>query len=132
MIKKIYNNHQEKVHFLLAGGFNTAFGYFVFITLFYLLKNTLHYQAILALAYFIGFNCSFLTFKCFVFKSNKKWLKEYIKTFISATVIYFVNAISLYIFVEIFKISVIFAQALSIIITTISSYLLHKNFSFKQ
>ena len=43
--------HHEQLRFLVVGAWNTAFGYGVFLTLYLLLQDAMHYLAIAVLAY---------------------------------------------------------------------------------
>jgi len=121
----------EKVRFLLMGGFNTAIGYMVFLSFYFLFKNTLHYQIILFSSYAPSTIVSFLTFKIFVFRTKGRWLREYIRVFMSSIIVYLVNIIILHICVEIFKIYIPISQLISILFFTIASYTIHKYFSFQ-
>jgi putative flippase GtrA len=135
MIDKFYKlilQLPEKIRFLLAGGFNTFTGYSVFLALHYMFSESWHYQHILVLTYILTSFCSFFTLKFFVFKAKGKWFYEYLRTLLSVSFIFFINAFSLYLLVEIFHIGVIVSQTVSIGITIVISYFAHKFFSFQM
>jgi len=128
---KIFFKFPEKVRFLLMGGFNTAVGYILFVSFYFLFKNILHYQLILFLSYLPTTMVSFLTFKFFVFRTKGRWMKEYLRVVMTSGVVYMTNFISLYLLVEIFKIYILIAQLIAISAMTVVSYLMNKYFSFQ-
>jgi putative flippase GtrA len=121
----------EKIRFLFAGGFNTLCGYIIFLSLFFVFKDLLHYQIILFFSYLPATFISFLTFKFFVFFAKGKWIKEYLRVLMSSIVVYLVNTIVLGVCVETFRIYTPLSQLISLLLITITSYLMHKYFSFQ-
>lgn len=65
----ICTNLQEKMRFLIVGGFNTAVSYLSFVAIYQQLHN---YLLASVLAYCIGVLCSFLLNRGFVFNSKRK------------------------------------------------------------
>jgi putative flippase GtrA len=128
---KIFFKLPEKLRFFLMGGFNTVSGYLIFLSFYFLFKNILHYQVILFTSYLPTTFISFLTFKFFVFRTKGKWTKEYLRVLMSSILVYLTNTIVLHICVEIFKIYIPISQFVSIFFVTITSYTMHKYFSFQ-
>ena len=129
---KLFLRLPEKIRFLFCGGFNTVAGYLLFVLLYLVLKNTLPYQIILFIATFLGTIISFTSFKLLVFQNDGSWKHQYCKTLVSYLMLYFLNIIMLYFLIEVFNLSVLFGEAIVIIILAICSYILHKHFSFKS
>jgi putative flippase GtrA len=122
----------EKLRFLIIGGYNTVFAYAVFCLLQLAFAGKLHYLLVLVMAHFVSVSNSFFTLRFFVFVSQGKLLNEYLKVNLVYLGYLAANAILLYIFKDFFHLGVLFSQLICIIILTILVYFLHKNFSFKQ
>ncbi|MCL2567049.1 MAG: GtrA family protein [Alphaproteobacteria bacterium] len=134
-IKKIFTiwfSLPQFIRFILVGGYNTVFGYVVFAALYYYWGENIHYAIILFFAYLIGILNNFILFKIFVFKTKGNWLKEGISTYISYAFIYPINAILLFITIDMYKLSAYMGQGISIVITTTITYLVLKFFAFKK
>lgn len=134
MIENILNywfRVNEKIRFLLVGGYNTLFSYLLFCLLQHMLKGIFHYMVILLFCHLITVFNSFVNLKYFVFRSNKNFLFEYLKVNIVYAVYFVLNAILLYILKDILQVNIYIAQLICIIILTTGSYFSHKYFSFK-
>ena len=130
--QKLSVNQQQKLLFLVVGGYNTVFGYLLFCLLQIGLQDRLHYLTILTISHFLSVINSFLSFKIFVFKTKNNWLFEYCK----ANLVYLFylanNFWLLWLLVDIFHCNKFLAQLLCIVILTIITYFLHKNFVYKK
>ncbi len=129
--KKIENfwfKINQKIRFLLVGGFNTVFAYGVFAFLFAFIK--LPYLWALIVQYFITINVSVLTMRYYVFRSEGNFLTEYCKAWSVYILMFIFNSVALSFLVEICHITELYAQALYLTISTILTYVLHKYFSF--
>ena len=120
----------QKLRFLLVGGFNTVFAYMVFALLFAIVG--LPYLLALIVQYFITINVSVLTMRYYVFESKGDFWSEFCKAWSVYIFMFVFNTFALSFFVEICKIEELYAQALYLIISTIFTYLLHKYFSFMR
>lgn len=130
MYKKIENwwfSLNQKIRFLLVGGFNTVFAYGVFALLFAI---GLPYLIALIVQYFITINVSILTMRYYVFKSEGDFWNEYCKAWSVYVFMFLFNSIALSFLVEICHIQELYAQAIYLTVSTILTYLLHKYFSF--
>ena len=126
-----YLEHKP-LRFLLAGGWNTVFGYGVSVGLYTLLAGKLHITLIAAVANIIAITMSFLTYKLFVFKTPGNWLLEYGRSYIVYGGMAIFGIILIWIFVDILGWWIWYAQALVILVTVGASYLGHKLFTFKK
>ena len=124
--------HKEKIAYLLTGGWNTLFGYGSFALLYYLFSHTLHAVVILTLSYIIGITNSYIGYKLFVFKTKGNILKEYFRFYVVYGGSYLINITTFPFLVFYLKINPYVAQIIITGIAVVSSYLFHKNYSFKD
>lgn len=118
------------MNYLLVGGWNTAFGYLVFLALYYLFVSRIHYLIIFVISNIISITNAYIGYKIFVFKTKGNYLKEYARFYLVYGGAMALNFILLPVCVELLKISPPAAQGGLIFITIIYSYLGHKNYSF--
>jgi putative flippase GtrA len=123
---------EARLRYLLVGSWNTLFGYFIGIFLFYALTAHAHIVVIALISNMIAISMSYITYKLFVFKTSGNWLVEYFRCYL----VYSMNAILgiffLWVTVDIIKINIWISQGISISMTVFISYFLHKNFTFKN
>lgn len=131
-MKQLIKKHEQKVRFLIVGGWNTAFGYAAFAAIYFLLNNYLHYLVILVISYIIGITNAYFCYKFFVFKTKGNYLKEYLRFYLVYGIVFIINLALLPIAVEFFKINPLLSQGGIIFIAVFLSYFGHKNFSFKE
>lgn len=121
----------EKLRFLLVGGFNTVISYFMFLVFTLILGNQ-RYQICLVFAWIVSSVISFSTQKIFVFCTRGQWLMEYYKCCMSWMIAYLINAGILEISVRCLRLTPYIGQFLSLLITTVVTYILFKKFAFKR
>ncbi len=121
----------EKIRYLLVGGYNTVFGYVLFVLLLMLLKGRVHYLIVLVVSHVISVTNAYLAYKFLVFKTKGRWLHEFGKFNTVYLVVLAINLMALPAMVEFLSIRPAIAQAWFVVITVIVSYLGHKHFSFK-
>jgi putative flippase GtrA len=131
--RRLADEHQTKVRFLLAGAFNTALGLATYPALYFLLASLdLHYLAILAISQVVCVTFAFLTNKFLVFRTSGNYLSEYGK-FITFHLSYFlVNLVVLPILVEFAGMSPVWAQTLFAVLVIVSSYFWHSRITFSS
>ncbi|MFA6002215.1 MAG: GtrA family protein [Thermoleophilia bacterium] len=129
-VSKLFNLHEEKIRFLLVGSWNTAVGFLLFIVLFELLHDVIHYSVILTIGYVIAISQAYICYKFLVFKTKGNYLREYLRFYLVYAVAFLLNLAMLPVFVEVLKISPIVSQGVIVMITVIISYVGHKRFSF--
>ena len=129
----------QKVRFLLVGGFNTVFAYGVFFLLYWLFEKFNIWQldkiiisnAALIMQYCISINVSFITMRYYVFQSHGNWKAELIKAWSVYISLLLINAptISFLIWLGFHP---LVAQALYLTFSTITTFFLHKYYSFRK
>ena len=122
----------SKCKYLAAGAWNTLFGYFLGVILYLLLNPYAHLVVIAIISNIIAITMSFLTYKLAVFRTSGNWLLEYLRCYM----VYGFNAVLgiffLWLIVNVMGLNIWFAQGISIVITVIISYYLHKRFTFRS
>ena len=137
MIIKLYRTTEDfwfsfdqKIRFILVGGFNTVFAYGVYAFLLEILK--LPYMAALILQYFITINVSVITMRYYVFRSKGDFLKEFSKAWSVYIFMLLFNGVGLSFLVEFCHIDELWAQGIYQVVCAIVTYILHKYFSFRK
>jgi len=119
--------NKEVIRFLIAGGINTLFYYFLYSTFIYL---NFDYKLAVLFATSIGMFFSFYTFGSYVFKnSQKKLLLRFISNYI---LLYFLN---IFIINEIhtsMNENLYISGLLSTVVISILTFFLNKFFVFKK
>jgi putative flippase GtrA len=110
-----------------VGILNTIVGYGAF----FLLVNYLYYLVALLIAHIIGVIHSFLWNKYWVFKTKKFNLWEFIKFNLIYAVVFIVNAVALFVCVDIMYVDPKLAQLLLLPIITVVSFFGQKLWTFK-
>lgn len=123
--------NNKKLRFLLAGGYNTAFGYIVFVALKIALPNSVHYLTMLCLAFVISVVHAFFVQKYLVFRTKGYVILEFLRFVVVNLSSLIINALILSALVR-FELNILLAQAISTIVTTLLCYLGHDKFSFKS
>lgn len=118
----------QKIRFLLVGGFNTVLAYALFV--FLLEYCNWRYPAVLITQYLITVNISIFTMRYFVFRSYGNLKNEYAKAWSIYLLLLGLNYLYLFITVSYLKMNTIIVQGLYIVISTILTFILHKKYSF--
>lgn len=114
--------------FCIVGVFNTIIGYLLFL----LFLNWFNYFISLVISYIITIMHSYFWNRLWTFKSNGRRLMEFLR-FISVYVAVFgANAITLFLFINLFNFEPWIGQLFSLSIITIISFTGHKYWSFRQ
>lgn len=144
-LENIWFRLNQKIRFLLVGGFNTALSFLIYYGFLYITNGK--EQLSLFLMNLININISIVTMRYYVFQSHGNFYKEYVKAFSSYIVLYFVNIAFLAFFVSVINIqqalpidsflqeipnlNKAIAQLCCICIITIITFFVHKYFSFR-
>jgi len=131
-ILKIWFRIDQKIRFLLVGGYNTIFSFLLFCLLEFLFRDYFHYLVILFLSHIISVLNSFLNFRFFVFRSKGHIFSEYIRINIVYLGYYISNALLLYLLQDLFHIHILVSQFICTCILMVATYFAHKHFSFKK
>lgn len=129
---KIYHDHAEVIRYLVAGGYNTVFGFLVFAGLYFLLETQLHYIVIAMIAQVLAITNAFLVYRYLVFRSDGNILHEYLKIYVVYGVTFVLSIVMLALLVELLGLHPVLAQFFVILVTVVVSYLGNSRFTFSS
>lgn len=129
-LRELMVKHQQVIRFLIAGGYNTAFGLLVFSGLYLYFEDQFHYLIIAAVANVLAITNGFFVYRYFVFRSTGNMLLEYIKIYAVYGVSFAINLVVLMVLVEFVSFHPIAGQVVIVFVTTIVSYFGHSRFTF--
>ena len=127
-IEKIWFKFPQKLRYLLVGGFNTVFGYLLFVFMVSFLGWT--YKAALIIGYIISTNVAIFTMRYYVFRSAENLKQEYIKAWGVYLSTMLLNYAAMFVMVDILNINQLGAQAFYTLFSVVFTYIMHKYFSF--
>ena len=130
IVETLFLEHRQVTTYLIAGGYNTVFGFLAFAGLYLLLEDQLHYLIIAGISWVIAITNSFLVYRYLVFKSTGNILIEYLKTYVVYGLSFVINIGLLTLLVEMLLLHPIVAQFFVIGTTVIVSYFGHSRFTF--
>lgn len=122
---------RQGVRYLIAGGWNTAFGYGMYAGPYYLLHDRIHYMVIAVVANVLAISMAYATHKLFVFRTKGNALREYLKFYGVYGLTAALGLVALPFCIEVLKINPYVAPLLIMGVTAGVSYFGHKHFSFK-
>ena len=145
-LENIWFKINQKIRFLLVGGFNTTTSFILYYLFLYITQG--REQISLLLMNIININISIVTMRYYVFQSHGDLKQEYLKAFSSYIVLYFINTGLLAFFVSVIRVQEnlspqnilqevpnldkAVAQLCCIVIITVLTFFVHKYFSFRQ
>jgi putative flippase GtrA len=122
----------EKIKYLLTGGFNAVCGYFLGVGAYLGLRESFHIIFISIVANIFAITISFLTYKIFVFRTSGEWLKEYLKIYLVYGLTAIISTLLIWIFVDILSINIWLSQGLVLFSMFLFSFFLNRSFTFKR
>lgn len=122
--------HREKVLYLMVGGWNTVFGYVLWVVLDLLLSPQLSYLTTLAISWPFAILNAYVCYRFIVFHSPGPWWKELPRFSLVYVVVLFLDLVVLPFLVRVLPFNVYVCQAGFITFVVVISYLGHKYFSF--
>jgi len=148
LIKRTWDLHGEKVRFLIVGGFNTLFGYVLFLTLLALLTDPIkaleasayapiqwlgeqYYLVIGWIGWVISVPVSTATMKYFAFKSSGSFVKQWFRAYFIYLPSQGIGTVVLWFMVKVVGLTPAIGSLATIVVTTVFSYLGHKYFTFR-
>lgn len=120
----------EFIKFLVVGGWNTLFGYGIFIALYYA-PFKLHYIIIQIISTILAITNAYIFYKFFVFKTRGNYFREYLRFYVVYGTVFLINLVLLPFLVEILKFNPVIGQGILLVGTIIASFFGHKRFSFR-
>jgi putative flippase GtrA len=115
-----------------VGGWNTVFGYGVFIAIFYS-PVKMHYIFVSILSNIISITNNYLCYRFLVFKTRGNYVVEYFRFYGVYGVTFLIGTFLLLPFlVEVCKIHPVISQGLLLVVAIIGSFFGHKHISFKE
>lgn len=120
----------EKTRYLIAGIWNSVFGYGIGLMLYESFYLRFHIVIISVIANILAITVAFLTYKLFVFKTKGNWLVEYLKCYLVYGGSAAVGTLLIWLFVDFFKWPFWISQAIVMSIAIASSYFLHRIYTF--
>lgn len=122
----------QKVRYLVAGGWNTLFGYCVGLGIYYAFAGRLHIVEIGVLANVIAITMAFVTYKLFVFKTRGNWLREYFRSYLVYGGMALLGIGMLWALVDGLRMPFWLAQGMVVLATIMASYVSHSRFTFRR
>lgn len=123
---------RQQLRFLLAGAWNTGFGYLAFLLAYRLVGGAFGSVPALLLGYTLALPQSYTVQRFLVFQSRGAWLAQFSRFAFASLSIFVVNVAVLPAAITLFDTDPRLVQAIFILSSTVVSYLAHKYFSFKQ
>jgi len=122
----------QRVAFLMVGAINTVFGYLSFVAFLVTVGQLWGYLAALACAHVVSVLFAFVLYRFLVFRVRGHLLADlwrFETIYLSALA---VNVVLLPVLVELAHLPVLLAQALIVLVTSLMSWVGHRNFSFRR
>ncbi len=132
---KIYEKHKEKILYLFFGALTTIISlitYYLFTFTILNADNPLELQIANIISWIAGFTFAYFTNREYVFNSNNKDFKEFIKFFLSRIFTLLLDMLIMYIFVTKLKYNDRLFKIISQIIVIVTNYILSKLIVFKK
>ena len=131
-MREVIMKHRTKITYLIVGGWNTLFGYASFSILYFFLSQRLNPAFILTISYVLSITNAFIGYKAYVFRTRGNVLREYLRFYVVYAGAYVANLILLPVLMGALLLNVYIAQGLIVFITVITSYIIHKRFTFNM
>jgi putative flippase GtrA len=133
-ISRIRNHwySSERLRFLVVGAYNTAFGYGSFVLLYLLLGRSLHYLALLAISHVLSVTNAFAAHRWLTFKTHGSFWMQYFRFNLSNLGMIVLNMVLTAGLVEGLSWHPLAASAVTIPVTIVVSYVVHRAYSFRE
>ncbi len=126
------SGREQGLRFLVVGAFNTAFGFLLFALMLHLAGDHVHYLVVLVLAMVIAVLVAFAGYRTFVFRVRGHLLRDLGRFSLVYAGVLAANAIALPLLVEVAGLPILTAQAIVVVGTVVTNFLLHRSFSFRR
>jgi len=148
-VRRLYRSHGDKLRFLIAGAFNTAYSYGLFALLLFLLGGPIkslsdsgdHFWIVIGHHYYLvvqwinWFLCvppNTLVMKYFAFRSKGHWLRQIGRAYFVYLPTQLLSFGLLYLAVRVLGLPPLLGQLLAIFVALVTSYIGHKYFTFRE
>lgn len=125
----------EKLAFLFVGGVNTVVGTVWYAVFYWMMRGVGgrlgHYLALVP-TYIASILCAFFLYRTLVFRVRGHVLRDLLRFSSVYLTTFLVNIPLMAVMTELLHLSPIVAQVVNVIITTITSFVFHKRFSFRR
>ena len=121
----------QELRFLLAGAYNTAFGFLLFAVLYYTLGSSIGYLCVALLCYPIALTSAFIVHRRLVFRSSLGWLSSFVRFNLTQVIAFLWGILGLYTLVHFVHFNPVLAQAVVLLVSVVITYTLHRCFSFR-
>lgn len=122
----------EQTRFLLAGAYNTAFGYGAFVVLYLYLHDVLHYLVIATLAHLVAVVNSFLTQRSLVFRDTSPIVPAFLRYNLATAASLILGLAGMALLVDGAGVAPLISQAIVTVISVIVMYVTHRNYTFRR
>jgi len=118
--------------YLIAGAWNTAFGYTIGALLYLWLIQDVGIVWVGILANMISITMAFAVYKLFVFQTKGNWLREYLRSYVVYGGSGALSVVLLWLLVGQLGFNIWFGQGMAILLTAVASYSQHAKFTFRE
>jgi putative flippase GtrA len=120
----------EKIRFLIVGGWNTLVGWGIFFLLYAIFRSRLNYLVIACISHFVAVTNAFLCHRLLVFRSDSPWFFAYLRFNVTQLLALGWGLAVLTLLVQVAKLSPPVAQCIVLATGLVLTYILHRRFSF--
>lgn len=124
--------NRKQIRYVLVGGWNTLFGWAVFVVLQLAVGHTIGYMAVLVIAQIMSIANAYLCYRWLVFRVQGNWWLDFLRFSAVYWVVFALNVVALPLMVSVLGMNVIAAQTIFVAVTVIASYIAHNRFSFRR
>lgn len=124
--------NRKEVRYLLVGGWNTVFGWAVFVALQLTVGASIGYMAVLVIAQVVSIVNAYLCYRWLVFRVQGSWWLDFFRFSTVYWIVFALNIVALPLMVSALGMNVIVAQSVFVVVTVVASYVAHNRFSFRR
>ena len=124
--------NRKEVRYVLVGGWNTLFGWAVFVALQLTVGATIGYMAVLVIAQVVSIINAYLCYRWLVFRVQGSWWLDFFRFSTVYWIVFALNIVALPLMVSVLGMNVIVSQTVFVVVTVIASYIAHNRFSFRR
>jgi len=122
--------YSDKIRYLLAGIWNTLFGYGIGVLLLISMRPNIDIIYVLIAINIISITMAFIVYKIYVFRTQGNWILEYLKCYLVYSGSALISSTLLFFLITKIDFNVWVAQGIATTIVITLSFLMHKRFTF--